>query len=116
MSLLRNTGERFIAQTIDSVIGQTFQDWRPMIVDDLSTDRTEEIILGYAARDSRIVLIKGEHKGIAAAANIGLRAVTAPLARPSRWRRRSPARAPAGPARFPANSPRCPGRRLGRST
>ena len=72
-------GERFIAQTIDSVIGQTFQDWRLIIVDALSTDRTEEIILGYAARDSRIVLIKGEHKGIAAAANIGLRAVTAPL-------------------------------------
>lgn len=72
-------GERFIAQTIDSVIGQTFQDWRLIIVDDLSTDRTEEIIRSYASRDPRILLIKGEHKGIAAAANIGLRAVTAPL-------------------------------------
>jgi len=72
-------GERFIAQTIDSVIGQTFRDWRLIIVDDLSTDRTEEIIRSYAARDPRILLIKGEHKGIAAAANIGLRAVTAPL-------------------------------------
>src|SRR5574343_1247325 len=72
-------GERFIAQTIDSVIGQTFQDWRLIIVDDLSTDRTEEIIRGYTARDPRILLIKGAHKGIAAAANTGLRAVTAPL-------------------------------------
>lgn len=72
-------GERFIAQTIDSVIGQTFQDWRLIIVNDLSTDRTEEIIRSYAARDPRILLIQGEHKGIAAAANIGLRAVTAPL-------------------------------------
>lgn len=72
-------GERFIAQTIDSVIGQTFHDWRLLIVDDLSTDHTEEIIRTYAARDSRIHLIKGEHKGIAAAANIGLRSVKAPL-------------------------------------
>lgn len=72
-------GERFIAQTIDSVIGQTFHDWRLIIVDDMSTDRTEEIIRSYAAGDPRILLIKGEHKGIAAAANIGLRAVTAPL-------------------------------------
>lgn len=72
-------GERFIAQTIDSVIGQTFQDWRLIIVDDLSTDRTEEIIRSYIARDPRILLIKGEHKGIAAAANVGLRAAKAPL-------------------------------------
>lgn len=72
-------GERFIAQTIDSVISQTIQDWRLIIVDDLSTDRTEEIIRSYAVRDPRILLIKGEHKGIAAAANIGLSVVTAPL-------------------------------------
>lgn len=72
-------GERFIAQTIDSVISQTFQDWRLIIVDDLSTDRTEEIIRSYAVHDPRIRLIKGEHKGIAAAANIGLSVVTAPL-------------------------------------
>ncbi len=72
-------GERFLAQTIDSVIGQTFQDWRLIIVDDLSTDRTEEIIRSYAAREPRILLIQGEHKGIAAAANIGLAEVRAPL-------------------------------------
>lgn len=72
-------GERFLAQTLDSVIAQTFTDWRLIVVDDLSTDRTAAIISEYAQRDPRILLVKGEHKGIAAAANIGLAHVTAPL-------------------------------------
>lgn len=72
-------GERFISQTIDSVISQTFGNWRLIIVDDLSTDRTEEIIRTYARQDPRILLVKGEHNGIAAAANIGLAEVRAPL-------------------------------------
>ena len=72
-------GERFIAQTLDSVIGQTFTYWRLIVVDDLSTDRTAEIVRGYAQRDPRILLVAGEHKGIAAAANVGLGFVTAPL-------------------------------------
>ncbi len=72
-------GEPYIAQTLDSVIAQTFADWRLIVVDDLSTDRTAKIISDYARRDPRILLVKGEHKGIAAAANIGLAHVTAPL-------------------------------------
>lgn len=72
-------GERFIAQTLDSVLSQTFTDWRLIVVDDLSTDSTAEIVRGYAQRDSRIMLVAGEHKGIAAAANVGLGYVTAPL-------------------------------------
>ncbi len=72
-------GERFIAQTLDSVLAQTFTDWRLIVVDDLSADRTAEIVASYVERDPRILLVKGEHKGIAAAANIGLMHVTAPL-------------------------------------
>lgn len=72
-------GESYISQTLDSVIAQTFTDWRLIVVDDLSTDRTAAIVSDYARRDQRILLVKGEHKGIAAAANIGLAYVTAPL-------------------------------------
>lgn len=71
--------ERFISQALDSVVGQSFVDWRLIVVDDLSTDRTAEIVASYVERDPRILLVKGEHKGIAAAANIGLMYVTAPL-------------------------------------
>lgn len=70
---------RFLPQTIDSILKQTFTNWRLLIVDDLSTDRTAEIIQDYASRDARIFYLHGQHQGIAAAANIGLGAVSAPL-------------------------------------
>lgn len=72
-------GERFIGQTIDSVIKQTFSDWRLIVVDDLSTDGSVEIVRQHAETDPRIVLLQGPQQGIAAAANIGLEAVQAPL-------------------------------------
>lgn len=72
-------GERFIAQTIESIRAQTLQDWRFIIVDDCSTDSTPEILAAAASQDSRIVVLKGEHQGIASAANVGFAKVTAPL-------------------------------------
>lgn len=72
-------GEAFISQTIDSVISQTFSNWRLLVVDDKSTDRTAQIVQDYAHRDSRISLIPGHHRGIAAAANVGLKEIRAPL-------------------------------------
>ncbi len=70
-------GDRFISRTIQSVIDQTFSNWRLIVVDDRSTDDTARIVAAYAARDSRISLIEGRHLGIAAAANVGLARVMA---------------------------------------
>ena len=72
-------GERFIAQTIESIRAQTLQDWRFIIVDDRSTDSTPEILATAANQDTRIVVLRGERKGIASAANVGFAKVTAPL-------------------------------------
>lgn len=72
-------GERFLTQTLDSVLAQTFIDWRLIVVDDQSTDGTAAILADYAARDQRITVVPGPHLGIAAAANAGLAYVTAPL-------------------------------------
>lgn len=69
----------YLPQTLDSLLGQTYPDWRLIVVDDLSNDRTGEIIEDYAARDARITRLMGQHQGIAAAANVGLAAVNAPL-------------------------------------
>lgn len=54
-------GAGFLAQSIDSVIDQTFTDWELIIVNDCSTDRSLEIMQNYASRDSRIRIINNEH-------------------------------------------------------
>ncbi|HVC18565.1 MAG TPA: glycosyltransferase family 2 protein [Vicinamibacterales bacterium] len=46
--------EAYIASAIESVLGQTLDDFELLIVDDASTDRTVEVAERYAATDSRI--------------------------------------------------------------
>lgn len=66
-----HNGEAFIAQTIESVLGQTFRDFEFLIVEDGSTDRSREIIGRYA--DLRIRMVQLERNGhICNALNVGL--------------------------------------------
>ena len=51
-------GERYLREAIDSILHQTFTDFEFIIINDGSTDTTEEIILSYA--DFRIVYVKNE--------------------------------------------------------
>jgi len=44
-------GEKFLSSAIDSIQGQTFQDFELIISDNGSTDRTGEICEKYAAND-----------------------------------------------------------------
>jgi len=44
----------FIAETIESVLAQTYTNWEMLIVDDYSTDGSYEITLQYAEKDQRI--------------------------------------------------------------
>ena len=50
--------ERYIVQSIESVIMQTFQQWEMIIVDDCSTDNSADIIKKYEAKDFRIRYLK----------------------------------------------------------
>lgn len=43
-------GEEYLAECIESVLGQTYQNWEYCIVNNCSTDRTLEIANGYAKR------------------------------------------------------------------
>ena len=45
---------RYLSQTIESVIYQTFLDWEMLIVDDCSSDNSRKIIESYASKDARI--------------------------------------------------------------
>jgi len=63
--------EKYLKEALDSILGQTFTDFELLIVDDNSTDGTLEFIRGY--EDSRITVLKGPGKGLAAALNFAYR-------------------------------------------
>jgi|SRR5690625_3061515 len=65
--------ERFIGETIESVLEQTYPNWEMIIVDDRSTDRTVEIVKTYQKQDKRIQLIQlKENSGSAVARNTAM--------------------------------------------
>jgi teichuronic acid biosynthesis glycosyltransferase TuaG len=66
-------GELFISDTIQSIIDQTFQLWELIIVNDGSTDTTENIVTNYAVVDHRIKLINQANKKQPAARNTGMK-------------------------------------------
>ena len=66
-------GERFLADAVESILGQSFGDFEFLIVDDGSTDHTGQILRGYD--DPRIRLIANPRNlGLTRSLNIGLAA------------------------------------------
>ena len=64
---------KFILETIESVIGQTYKNWELIIVDDCSTDDSVTIIENFIKKDSRIKLLKlNVNSGPAVARNKGI--------------------------------------------
>ena len=61
--------EKFIAETIASVINQTYNNWELLITDDGSTDNSVEIINEFILKESRIKLFKIKNSGAALARN-----------------------------------------------
>lgn len=64
---------RFIGESIECVIGQTYQQWELIIVDDFSTDETDQIVDRYLS-DNRIKYFKNDkNSGAAISRNRALR-------------------------------------------
>ena len=64
--------EKYLAEAIDSILVQTYENFELIIVNDGSTDTTEDIILSY--KDRRIKYIKNEtNLGLAASLNKGIK-------------------------------------------
>jgi GT2 family glycosyltransferase/glycosyltransferase involved in cell wall biosynthesis len=62
--------ERYVAEALDSVLGQTFGDFELIVVDDGSQDRSADIVAGYA--DPRIRFVRQANRGSHGAINRGL--------------------------------------------
>jgi glycosyltransferase involved in cell wall biosynthesis len=69
----------YIGEAIESVLGQTYTDLELLVVDDGSTDGSDVIAEGYAARDSRVRVIRQTNGGISTARNHALRIATSPV-------------------------------------
>ena len=65
--------ELYLKEALDSVIAQTFENWEAILVNDGSTDKSSEICLEYAKKDSRFKYICKEHnEGLLLARKTGL--------------------------------------------
>jgi glycosyltransferase involved in cell wall biosynthesis len=66
-------GERYIGETIESVLKQNYENWEILIIDDGSVDHSFEIAKNFEKSDARIHVFHQENKGSAAARNYGIR-------------------------------------------
>jgi glycosyltransferase involved in cell wall biosynthesis len=63
---------RYIRETLESVLAQTYRNFEVIVIDDGSTDHTPEIVAEYARADSRIRLVSQPNSGVGAARNRGI--------------------------------------------
>jgi len=66
---------KFLSETVASILGQNFQDFELIVVDDGSTDNTRQTLASYS---SRVRYFYQENQGPAAARNFGVRQSRAP--------------------------------------
>ncbi|MFL0353812.1 glycosyltransferase [Xanthomarina sp. GH4-25] len=65
--------EKYIYKGLESILNQTYSNWECFIVNDGSTDNTENKIKEWVNKDKRFKLISQENQGVSAARNTGLK-------------------------------------------
>ena len=65
--------EKYLAECLDSVLTQTFEDWEALCINDGSSDKSAQILSVYAQKDNRIKVITQENKGPPTTRNVGLK-------------------------------------------
>ena len=66
--------QRYLAQTLDSLLAQTLRDFELIVVDDGSNDGSLSVLREYEANDARVRIISRPNTGIVGALNDGLAA------------------------------------------
>lgn len=64
--------EKYLAQTLESVKRQSFQNWECLVIDDGSRDQTAEIAQRYVDFDPRFKFFSQKNSGVSAAYNQGI--------------------------------------------
>lgn len=62
--------EKYVGESIQSVVNQTYPDWELIVVNDGSTDNTISAVTGFD--DKRIKIINQENQGVSVARNVGI--------------------------------------------
>lgn len=65
--------QKYIGETLESILSQSFTDWELIVMDGGSTDGTLEIVRAYARKDPRIRMYSEPDEGVAHAADKGYR-------------------------------------------
>ena len=65
--------ESFLDETLESVLSQTYENWECIIVNDGSTDNTEEIAKKWCEKDTRFRYIYIKNGGLSSARNYGIK-------------------------------------------
>ncbi len=73
-----NSGE-YIAESIQSVFSQTYQNWELLVVDDGSTDNTADIVKDFSTRDNRVRYFYQKNSGQHIARNFAIKAANGDL-------------------------------------
>lgn len=68
--------EKYISDTIQSVINQTYSNWELIIVNDGSTDNSLQTIERFVSRDTRITLYNKKNTGVSDTRNCGIELCT----------------------------------------
>lgn len=71
-------GENYLAELLDSILAQTCADWECILVNDGSTDGSEAILRGFAAKDTRFSVLSQPNAGVGAARNAAMKAGSSP--------------------------------------
>jgi glycosyltransferase involved in cell wall biosynthesis len=64
-----HNADRYVAQAVESILGQSWNDWEFLVIDDGSTDRSRSILERYTTRDHRIRLTGRPNTGYTVALN-----------------------------------------------
>ena len=65
--------EKYLKESIESVLNQTYHNYEFIIVNDGSTDSSEKIIKNYQKQDDRIILLTQDNQGITKSLNRGIK-------------------------------------------